>query len=282
MSFVNWRYNQFEGTYVPSLITDEPHTITFHTDWNAYGIQLSEVPQKATPSNLSIEESGTGTPTTFTEVPFNQAPGAGEFRVDYETTNQFGTGRIQFNGADDGKQVLVTYYGLGSIVSPDNFATVLADETIPGSLTLTNDLSVGDDATITGDLSVTATSTFTGGFKTEGSDLFRVKKIDIGPWDMDTDPGVSIVIGLTDAQCSKIVEMQAIVFDDSGKRIRRISTVYDATGLASGNITVFLDPFAGGPDAVASITRVTGGIFDSTDYNDAVINRGYIFIVYMV
>lgn len=280
MSFVNWRYQQFEGTYVPVLITDEPQTIEFHTDWNAYGIQLSEVPQKATPSTLSIEEVGTGTPTTFTEVPFNQAPGAGEFRVDYETTNQFGTGRIQFNGADDGKQVLVTYYGLGSIVSPDNFATVLAGETIPGALTVSGlltatTLAAGATA-LSSTLAVTGESTFTGGFKTEGSVLIKMKKIAIGTWDMDATSTLNIAHGLSDT--SKVLGMFAVIVDDSADKVRMINVIDTSTGLAQGNISIL---GSGSPGNV-TLARMTGGLFDNTDYNSTGVDRGNIFIVYMV
>lgn len=253
MSFVNWRYQQFEGTYVPVLITDEPQTIEFHTDWNAYGIQLSEVPQKATPSTLSIEEAGTGTPTTFTEVPFNQAPGAGEFRVDYETTNQFGTGRIQFNGADDGKQVLVTYYGLGTIVSPDNLALALDQE----------DLT---PATIT----VSGASTFSGGYKTGGSDLFLKIKLDIGAWNMDSTATLNVAHGLDH---SKIISVMPMIRNDVGT-FRWPIDFYDVVTGVSGFCAV---------DATnVTLGRVTSGFFDNTTFDDTGISRGTILIEYLV
>lgn len=266
------RFDPTTGLYNYGTISNEEQTVGLIEELGLYGFYLEEAPRiQSIGSSLVIVEDVTGGATWTEQTP--NAPDAGSFWLD----RRYDSGFVRFNQADDGKNFLVSYQGKGGLASVENFPKV-----IPEAIQASGDINIVGDLSVSETLSITGSSTFTGGFKTEGSDLFRVKKIDIGPWDMDTDPGVSIVIGLTDAQCSKIVEMQAIVFDDSGKRIRRISTVYDATGLASGNITVFLDPFAGGPDAVASITRVTGGIFDSTDYNDAVINRGYIYIVYMV
>jgi len=114
MPFVNWRYDTFEDLFYPVELT-EYHTIKFHPDWNAYGIQLDEVPFLENPSTIIIREDITGG-DYFNEIPRSQPPSAGEFRVDYGTGTFFGTGRINFNSADNLKKVEVIYFGLGSIV----------------------------------------------------------------------------------------------------------------------------------------------------------------------
>ena len=166
--FENWRFNPFTGTMNAATITDEPHTIEYHADWNAYGIQLDEAPQLDNPSSVSIVEDVSGG-DTFSEVPRTQAPEALQYRVDYDALTYYGTGRIEFNAADVGKTVLVSYkgtgwtlknrYSAGQTVIPANL-DVTEDASIDGDLTLTGDntgkgnLNVAGDADITGALNV--------------------------------------------------------------------------------------------------------------------------------
>jgi cytoskeletal protein CcmA (bactofilin family) len=167
--FENWRFNPFTGTMNAATITDEPHTVEYHADWNAYGIQLDEAPQLDNPSSVSIVEDVSGG-DTFSEVPRTQAPEALQYRVDYDALTYYGTGRIEFNAADVGKTVLVSYkgtgwtlknrYSAGQTVIPANLE-VTEDASIDGDLTLTGDntgkgnLKVAGDADITGALEVT-------------------------------------------------------------------------------------------------------------------------------
>lgn len=112
--FFNWRYNTFENIFYPVNL-EEYHTVQLAPDWNSYGFQLREVPLLENPSSIEIREDVTGG-SLWTEVPRSQPPSQGQYRVDYGTVNFFGTGRIEFNPADNGKKFQVNYKGLGTIV----------------------------------------------------------------------------------------------------------------------------------------------------------------------
>lgn len=111
----NWKYNPRSGVYNPESISGEIHTIAYDPDVQAYVIRLNQSPQKTTPSNVSISESGTGG-GDFTEISSRTPPNVGEFWVDYEADGFDGTGIIEFNPADNGKTVEVSYNGLGNII----------------------------------------------------------------------------------------------------------------------------------------------------------------------
>jgi len=100
----------------------------------------------------------------------------------------------------------------------------------------------------------------------------RQKVINIGVWNMDSTSAVSVAHGVT---LTKIVSVSGILFNDA---------------LSTGDPI----PYTGDTDAgdhdlyISSVTttnvilnRVTGGDFDSTNYNDAVMNRGYILVTYI-
>ena len=131
--FENWRFNPFTGTTNSVEIENESHTIAYHSDWNGYGIQLNEAPKLEVPSSIEIIEDITGG-STFTEIPRTQSPSSGEFRVDYDADGYYGTGRIEFNAGDIGKNVLVTYKGNGWIVKNDYR---LGQTVIPADLEVT-------------------------------------------------------------------------------------------------------------------------------------------------
>jgi cytoskeletal protein CcmA (bactofilin family) len=154
--FENWRFNPFSGTMNSVSITDEEHTIEYHDDWCAYGIQLNEAPELENPSSVSIVEDVTGQPA-FSEVPRTQAPSAGEFSVDYDALTYYGTGRIEFNAADVGKAVLVSYKGTGWTVK-NNYRqsqlTVTTNMEVEESVTVHGDVDIDGETTGGGDLHV--------------------------------------------------------------------------------------------------------------------------------
>lgn len=115
----DYRYNAFDDVLEPVAITGETHIIPSNSP---YTIRLAEVPQKTTPSSITLTIAG----TAASEVA--ATPAAGEFWVDYSTgadsDDGWNTGTIQFNSADAGKTVLVNYNGMGTLVSvntPRNF-----------------------------------------------------------------------------------------------------------------------------------------------------------------
>jgi hypothetical protein len=83
-----------------------------------YGIRLTEIPQQSSPSTVSITEYITGG-QEFSEVPFSRYPGPDEYRVDYGVRGKQ-SGLVQFSRFDDGRTVVVTYYGLGAVLSREN------------------------------------------------------------------------------------------------------------------------------------------------------------------
>lgn len=107
----NYRYDPFEETLTVAAISDEAHIIPVNAPFVVY---LAEVPQKETPSTVSIPG--------FSEVEANPTPG--EFRVDYS----YGTGAILFNAADAGKQISVTYNGKGTAAVHSIFNAIAAND----------------------------------------------------------------------------------------------------------------------------------------------------------
>jgi hypothetical protein len=156
--FENWRFNPFSEVMNSVLIEEEEHTIEYHADWNGYGIQLNEGPQLDNPSSVVIVEDVSGG-ATFTEVPRTQTPTAGQYRVDYAASTYYGTGRVQFNAADNGKKVVVTYYGTGWTVK-NNYRQ--------SQLTVPTNMEVEEDATIHGDLDLDGENTGGGNITAAG------------------------------------------------------------------------------------------------------------------
>lgn len=118
----DYRYNAFDDVAEPLAISGEIHIIPSSSP---YTIRLAEVPQKTTPSGISLTIAG----TAASEVA--ATPAAGEFWVDYNTgadnDENWNTGTIQFNSADAGKTVVVNYNGIGTLVSVDFHGTQLFD-----------------------------------------------------------------------------------------------------------------------------------------------------------
>ncbi len=164
----NWRFNPFTNVTHDATITDELHTIQYHDDWNAYGIQTNEMPFFENPSSLSIRKVSDS--SLFTEVPRSQAPQPGEYRVDYDGETYFGTGRCEFNIGDNGTDVKVTYQGTGSVIKNRNTlgaTTFPADVVVDGETTLNDAVLIDSTLNVTGkttvdDMDATGTVVFTG------------------------------------------------------------------------------------------------------------------------
>jgi hypothetical protein len=108
------RYNPLTGQFNPQQITNELHTIAWLENMNAYGIRLTQSPQRTNPSSVTVVDNSTTAP--FTEQLARISPSANQFWVDYEGDAEYGTGVILFNPADNGKTVRVSYKGLGKII----------------------------------------------------------------------------------------------------------------------------------------------------------------------
>lgn len=158
IDFKNLRYNVFTGVWYPKTITAEPHIIAFQEESNSYGFWLFENPQQNSPQDVVIKLSGSPF-TEFTEVPFSQSPNSEQYRIDYLVDRQFATGFVNFNAADDGKEVEVDYKGLGTAVLNDY--TLLQTTTIPTSVNIGGDLDVVGNFDKSGTEFLTASGTWT-------------------------------------------------------------------------------------------------------------------------
>lgn len=143
--FKNWRFNPFTSVFNPIAIADELHLIQFDAEANAFGIRLFEGVRLVEPSTVAIVHNVTGG-AVFTEVPRTTAPSTGQFRVDYLAPTFFGTSFIEFNSADDGKEMSVSYEGLGTNVK-DRFqllqATVIGSNLgVEGNLEITDNIKM--------------------------------------------------------------------------------------------------------------------------------------------
>lgn len=118
----NIRINPFVGsggatTYVNLT---ETHIIP---SVSPFVIRLNEVPEKQDPSNMRCvyvdDTTGAVTSSALTEVA--ATPAAGQFRPDYSTKadkdDSWNTGLVEFNSADAGKIVQITYTGMGTLAA---------------------------------------------------------------------------------------------------------------------------------------------------------------------
>jgi len=130
------RYNPFTGVYTPKQIGYAGNPVERRTVPNTspYQIKLFEVPQETIPSVMRVVPSVGG--SALIEVGFNQVPASGEYRVSY--SGILGAGIIEFNSAQAGVQMDVSYYGLGHInqkISLDTRVPSTGNTTIAGNKT---------------------------------------------------------------------------------------------------------------------------------------------------
>lgn len=103
--------------------------------------------------------------------------------------------------------------------------------------------------------------------------------INIGSWDMDADSGVQVANTLTGVDETNIISVEAMILDDTEKQLRPLVSGDGDTGNLQGGI--HYDNGMGSPNEFV-LKRTTGGDFDSTNYNDTGVNRGYIIVRYTV
>jgi hypothetical protein len=97
------------------------------------------------------------------------------------------------------------------------------------------------------------------------------KTINIGVWNMDSTSSVSFAHGITSGN-SKIVSISAKIYPDSGSSSIDFTSSVIAGATGGGGIDW--------NDTNVGLERVAGGLFDSATYDDAVMNRGEILIIY--
>ena len=102
-----------------------------------------------------------------------------------------------------------------------------------------------------------------------GPDPLKTKIQAIGAWDLDTVPSVSIAHGLT---ASDIREVSVIIKKDDVAEYYPIDFSIGANAVC-GSVYITATDIV--------LSSVTGGGFDSVNYNDIAINRGWIVIKYV-
>jgi hypothetical protein len=102
----------------------------------------------------------------------------------------------------------------------------------------------------------------------KGRDRIFQLKINIGPWNMDANdyPDSTFL----NVDFTKIFSAQAWILNDALNSC--LPLVMAASGGNTGIIGIYPTYFI--------VQRFIGSIFDSTNYNDAVMNRGYVIVTY--
>jgi len=99
------------------------------------------------------------------------------------------------------------------------------------------------------------------------------KVIEIDDWDMNADETTAVIHGLANIQ--KIRSISIMIRPDSD--ITGTVTPLDYTnssGIANGTVSTI-------NDSAVILRRITGGVFDSVNYNETTYNRGWITIKYI-
>jgi len=131
-------------------------------------------------------------------------------------------------------------------------------------------------AKLAGTQTFTGSKTFTPGVVMTGGidpgntgDFLKIKKIEIGDWNMDTTQFVDIAHGLT---FTDIITVFALIRNDADTA-RPMLTEGDASGVGQGQIS---------PGTTnIRLVRLTGGSYDTTFFDSTSYNRGWIIVVYL-
>lgn len=116
----DFRHDPFSDVST-AVMTTEIHLVPAKSP---YIVNLNEIPQKTSPSTMTVTEiDSTGTEgASFAEVA--AIPESGQFWADYNTgatgSENWNTGKLLFNAADAGKMVEVTYTATGTLAGVRN------------------------------------------------------------------------------------------------------------------------------------------------------------------
>lgn len=117
-------------------------------------------------------------------------------------------------------------------------------------------------------LAVSGAVTAAGGIATHTGALLKTQIISIGDWNMDATASVQVAHGLTGANIRSVF---VSIIPDSG------------TGLATAPLFTVISGTEAGiydwDDTNVTLTRITGGYYDSPNYDSTSFNRGFITII---
>jgi hypothetical protein len=100
----------------------------------------------------------------------------------------------------------------------------------------------------------------------------KTKLIEIGPWNMAATDPLGVAHGLTALEYATASVLCVTIINDADTKREFLGVKQTATGVDNGVREL--------NSTNVSLTRKTGGQFDDPAYNDAVMNRGYIEIMY--
>ena len=100
--------------------------------------------------------------------------------------------------------------------------------------------------------------------------LYKTRILNLGAWDMSTSPGLDIAHGLT---FSKIISAQCMIINDTSTRVTTLDGFEKDTSLHKGNLDIEVSNLR--------LRRIGGGYFSNINYDDSVMNRGFIVITYL-
>lgn len=103
----------------------------------------------------------------------------------------------------------------------------------------------------------------------DNSIQLRTKVIEIGDWNMDADVSAAVAHGITDFKT--IRQVTAIIRDDADVSRSPLNNFNGTTGEVGGGV---LSVGA----TLVTLDRLTGGGYDTTNYNSTGFNRGWITI----
>jgi hypothetical protein len=100
--------------------------------------------------------------------------------------------------------------------------------------------------------------------------LYTTKTINIGDWNMDTTSTITVAHGLSSTEWKTIKSVNVFIRNDFDLE-NRILDGYNSSG--TGGVGIIDSTNIG-------LERVTGGIFDSVEFQNTSYNRGYVTIQY--
>lgn len=103
------------------------------------------------------------------------------------------------------------------------------------------------------------------------NELLRIKRLDIGPWDMDTDSVILVPHGLG-SDWTKAFPAGMMISNDADTLHFPLPTTDYGVIKGMNAYIMYID------NTNVWLGRVPTGQFDNTNYNDAVMNRGYILL----
>lgn len=108
----------------------------------------------------------------------------------------------------------------------------------------------------------------------ENSEIVRTKIVEIGPWNMDGFSNSFIIPhGLLNSM--NIRSIDVMIQNDAQNVINTLYSKEAATTDLSGGISAITN-------TDIQLVRLAGGVFDNADYNDTNVNRGWVYITYIV